>query len=116
MKPFDITKPVQTVDGRPARIICTDRKGNDAPIVALVRDGKVECTHYYCAPRIDRYLITVYGDEKANLVNVPEEVTGYVNIYPDGPPYSSRAEADSVAGSNRIACVKVTFREGQFDE
>lgn len=34
---FDPTKPVRTRDGRPARIICTDRKAlGAAPIAALV--------------------------------------------------------------------------------
>lgn len=35
MKAFDPTKPVQTRDGRKARIICTDAKGV-LPIIALV--------------------------------------------------------------------------------
>jgi hypothetical protein len=33
---FDLTKPVQTRDGRKARIICTDRKGDNYSIIALV--------------------------------------------------------------------------------
>jgi hypothetical protein len=36
---FDPTKPVRCRDGKPARIICTDRKGPHAPIVALVTFG-----------------------------------------------------------------------------
>lgn len=38
-KPFDPTKPVQTRDGRKARIICTNRKassGTNRPVVALI--------------------------------------------------------------------------------
>ena len=31
---LDINKPVQTRDGQPARILCTDKKGN-LPILAL---------------------------------------------------------------------------------
>lgn len=40
-KPFDPTKPVQTRDGRKARIICTDA-ASPLPIVALVTDKGVE--------------------------------------------------------------------------
>ena len=37
---FDPTRPVQTRDGRPARIVATDRHcpGEDVSIVALVKD------------------------------------------------------------------------------
>lgn len=38
-KPFDPTKPVQTRDGRKARIICTDRKSPSFPIIALIEAG-----------------------------------------------------------------------------
>ena len=43
MTKFDPTKPVQTRDGREARIICTDveRKG-DWPIVALIKTSDGE--------------------------------------------------------------------------
>ena len=38
---FDLSKPFQTRDGRKARIICTDKKG-DYPIVALVESNGSE--------------------------------------------------------------------------
>ncbi len=39
--PFDPTKQVRTRDGRPARILCTDRRRGigDYPILALVRES-----------------------------------------------------------------------------
>lgn len=43
-KPIDWAKPIRTVDGRPARVICTDRKSNWSPIIVLVSiepDGEV---------------------------------------------------------------------------
>lgn len=44
--------------------------------------------------------------------------TYYVNVYPTGVSqnHSSRDEADKMAGSHRIACQKVTFTEGVFDD
>lgn len=49
MKKFDPTKPVQTRDGRPARIICTDRYESNGqfPIVALVNVGAYEQVSYH---------------------------------------------------------------------
>ncbi len=65
---FDPTKPIQTRDGRPARILCTDARGH-LPIVALV--GTPHGPEY-----VQRY--TVLGCEYRNvplphdLINVPE--------------------------------------------
>ena len=48
----------------------------------------------------------------------PEKLVKYVNLYPDcsGGGYTTREKADRQAGRNRIACVRVDFEEGQFDE
>lgn len=51
-KPFDLNaakdgKPVCTKDGRPARIICFDTKGDIYPIIALVEDNGLEVTIHY---------------------------------------------------------------------
>lgn len=75
-KKFDPTKPVQTRDGLPARIICTDAEGlEDGPeftIVAIV-DGEVG----------------MYTDEgqfisdcldPRDLVNVPERVERFYGV------------------------------------
>lgn len=45
-KEFDPTKPVQTRNGRKARILCTDRK-NTYPIVALITFEDEEFYHAY---------------------------------------------------------------------
>lgn len=44
---FDPTKPVQTRDGRKARIICTDRVGIGSKIIALILEGHGEEAHAY---------------------------------------------------------------------
>jgi hypothetical protein len=70
---FDVTKPVQTRDGRKARIICTDRafvsaNGESWPIIALISngDGK-EHAYYY---RNDGGGLV--RDAAYSLVNIPE--------------------------------------------
>ena len=52
LNPFDLSaakngKPVCTKDGRPARIICFDTKGDTYPIIALVEDNGLEVTIHY---------------------------------------------------------------------
>lgn len=71
-KTFDPTKPVQTRDGRPARIICTDRKG-EFPIVALLDYDEVDARAFAANG-------TVWGDgpdHKNDLINIPTKVTKY---------------------------------------
>jgi len=48
----------------------------------------------------------------------PETRTVWVNLYDNGiaGSYNSSAEADDAAASWRIACKRVTFTTGEFDE
>lgn len=73
---FDPTKPVQTRDGRKARIICTDRKHRDGAIIALISYPEGE------------FPITYYDDGKyrqcpmpLDLVNIPKVTTKISNVY-----------------------------------
>jgi hypothetical protein len=67
--PFDPTKPVQTIGGQPARIVCTDRKHDELPILALVKDssGSEQAYFYHkngaCCASLPQL----------TLINVPEE-------------------------------------------
>ena len=68
---FDPTKPVQTLDGRKARIIATDRKGG-LPIVALVEDA-TGCEIVFLQRSDGRW-----GENDVSphdLVNVPESLS-----------------------------------------
>lgn len=44
------------------------------------------------------------------------KIVGYINVYPHSVMHDTRSSADKYAGANRIACVRVEFEEGQFDE
>lgn len=112
MKAFDPTKPVQTKDGRPARIICTDMKRSAYPIVALVNEGKEE--------RISSFRVDggsgIFRD--SDLVNIPEEKTGWINIYkghintyPGDRVYSSKKEAFETIHPNIIDTVEIKWKE-----
>jgi hypothetical protein len=118
--PFDPSKPVRTSDGKPARIICTDAREAgfmDYPIIALVADEKGEewINHF----ESDGSAI----GKRNRLVNIPERIEGWVNVYREGHNHPAvrtsciihdRKRADSAArGQNRIACIKVSFEEGE---
>lgn len=74
-KKFDPTKPVQTRDGRKARIICTDAKlHKDRPIIYLIKGGFGEIWN-----TCDKDGKAAYPEN--SLVNVPERVVRYVNMH-----------------------------------
>lgn len=107
---IDLTKPVQTRDGRKARVICTDMEGGSERIVALItnRSGGEHPLSYF---KNGSY----YNDDDSNntdLINTPEEL--WVNVYPDGEAqtHSTRDRADNMATNDRIACLKFTEGEG----
>lgn len=110
MNKFDPTKPVQTRDGRKARIICSNAKQGRYPIVALVENRDM-------AEEIGSF--TTDGKEwdfeskgKRDLINVPERIEReyWVNVYEDRQGigfWDSKQLADDYAGDNRLACVKM---------
>lgn len=71
-KTFDPSKPVQTRDGRKARILCTDRRSAH-PIVALIesRGGGVREIPFTYKPN-GSWRGT---QDRSDLVNVPERVS-----------------------------------------
>lgn len=110
-KKFDPSKPVQTRDGKKARIICTDRYGM-YPIVVLVTENGQE--NMYTVNSTGKF-----GAGEYDLVNIPEPpIVTYINVYSNGrgSVKSSRETADIVAGLDRVACVRLEYREGQFDD
>ena len=84
MKPFNLEeylknpdREVVTRDGRPVRIICTDRKGA-TPIIALVNDGlSEELGHAFYSDG------KIFSDEdnELDLFFAPEKHEGWINIY-----------------------------------
>lgn len=87
---FDPTKPVQTRDGRAARILTTDLKSADYSIVAAYLDGNGrELVNTFTANG------SYWSDDRENpmdLVNVPERFKFYVNT---GRTTYSQAVAES---------------------
>lgn len=101
---------VQTRGGRPARIICNNRKGI-GEFVALVDCGDYEQEQTHIAN--GNYYVN--GECASDLVPVTRKVRvhGWLNMYRDYTGYhlhESRADADNKAatvGSPRIACIEI---------
>ena len=115
---IDWTKPIQTTDGKPARVLCTDLKHDHPYVVATEHNGK---EILWTVTDTGRVRGSTPGDGKSGIINVPEKRTVYINFYESGYPevWCSRAAADVQASKysrfNRIACVKVEYTVGQFD-
>ena len=80
-------KPVCTRDGRKARIICFDAKG-DKPIIALVEMGTAETPNNY---PIDGKAVSA-KEVSCDLMMLPEKKEGWVNVYKDSV-YDTKDEA-----------------------
>lgn len=109
MKPLDLSKPVQTRDGQPVTIFTTERPNSPYPVVGMTNEGTILT---YTAQGKS------YSDSREHaldLMNVPERRTIWLNIYENRPPreYSSRDQANFFADPGRIACVEVTYTEGE---
>ena len=117
LKPFDLQKaregkPVCTMDGRKARIICFDR--NDLyPIVALIEceDGKEIIGAYSKEGQTD-----IYEIKGTDLMMLPEKKEGWVNVYKGGlldtKSYPTKKEAfDKASLNDYVDTVKITWEE-----
>ena len=113
----DPSRKVVTRDGRPVRIICTDRKGLDVkPIVALITlpncDEIVKCFW-------DNGIETAGSEDKNDLFFAPTKYTDYINLYRDesvyflGGVYTSEEYAKNIARGNDqyITTIKVEWEE-----
>lgn len=98
---FDPTKPVRTRDGRPARILATDLKGED-PIAAAVLslfsgEGAEEVIHEY--QEDGRYIRE--REHELDLLNVPERTFKFVNVYAGGTLGMSHRSESGANGAER---------------
>ena len=76
MSDFDPTKPCQLRNGTPVRILCTDGPG-DMPLVIMREDGAVSKRYAN-----GKFIRGDSGEFDLDLVNVPERIVRFVNVYP----------------------------------
>ena len=109
------SRKVVTRDGRPVRIICTDRKGA-TPIIALVNDGlSEELGHAFYSDG------KIFSDEdnELDLFFAPEKHEGWINIYadindnshPGNHIFESKEEAEEEGekGSGYVTTIKIEW-------
>ena len=110
------TKKVITRDGRSARIICTDAKGN-FPIIALVETYNGNETVLRLKENGYFYNDT---ENSSDLFFAPVKKEGWINLYrmnsiisPGPRAYDSKEEAESAAGdkSYYISTIKIDWEE-----
>ena len=117
---IDWNKPVQTRDGSEVNIYTTSAKAGNKkyPVRGEVLKKSGFWSFESWTPEGEWSACA--ADSDLDLVNVPEKHVRYFNMYPDSgkfvQPRSSRDEADAKAAAGRIACVRVEFEEGQFDD
>lgn len=124
MRPFNLneylknpSKKLVTGGGRKVRIICTDRKDADYPIVALISNncGNGEDTLYYT--KEGKFYTDSTGS--LDLFFAPEKHEGWVNIYQDFGLgirnckciFDSKEEALRNSDQKAIATVKIEWEE-----
>lgn len=107
------SKKVVTRDGSKIRIICTDRKDVDYPIVALIDSGGKEETLSYTK---NGYFYYDGRKDVNDLFFAPEKHEGWVNvcksqIYRCGLIHNSEEKARRCRGEDTIATVKIEWEE-----
>ena len=127
MRPFNLeeylknpSKKMVTRSGYNARIICTDRKDADYPIIALVSRESIEkeSTLYYT--KEGRFYVN--GFSESDLFFVAERREGQINIYKgaDGNSYvgdsyifksEENAEKEGKTDKSYIGTTKIEWEE-----
>ena len=111
-------RKVVTRAGRSARIICTNRLGENYPVIALVNyDGVEKCYSYTTFGKFD---VHQNIDCELDLFFAPDKKSGWINLYktnsiisPGPRAYDTKEEAESAAGdkSYYISTIKIEWEE-----
>lgn len=88
-KLFDPTKPVQTRNGRKARIICTDLTSDDGSIAAAITTLSGERVTQFHAD--GRYYVSEGMETDEDLVNIPERTEQWLTCA-GAVPFDSKAK------------------------
>ena len=118
MSDLDLTKPLQTRDGREVRIYATDGSGDWSIHGAIREDGRGWFTATWMND--GKYATDTHKAGK-DLINLPQKgrVKAWLNVYyaHNTTYHASRADADAEAAliPARIACIEVgvEYTEGE---
>ena len=110
------SRKVVTRDGRPVRIICTDRKSYNVEIVGLIMNDNGMESVFTWTQQGKEY---INSDTSNDLVFAPEKHEGWVNVsreeygYEGGLIYDSKEDAEKIAKVNKccVATIKIEWEE-----
>lgn len=115
---FDPTKPVQTRDGRPARVLGTDLETvSGETIVAAIKSFNGDAISTFFA----NGRLLSEGEHRSDLVNIPEKHVRWLAIAGTDPVSHLHATACTSEEDARqylrlcrhpIACIRIEFSEG----
>ena len=107
---FDPTKPVQTRDGRKARILATDLIVTSYTLVGAIicSDGEERIYTFLPNGRTNNV-----DESRTDLINIPEKTVRFVNTYPD-QGYESLEVAKANSTPERRATVELTYADGKL--
>ena len=125
LKPFNLeeylknpSRKVVSRDGRSVKIICTDRKNLNYPIVALVENKLTEGESVVCYTKEGKLFNDVLVD--ADLVFAPKKKEGWINLYRGnldwtcaGSVHTSKDEAEKHIDDREhyITTIKIEWEE-----
>ena len=110
------SREVVTRNGRNVRIVCTDKRDLDFPIVALIETipGGEEVTHSYT--KDGKHYIA--RSDILDLFFAPEKHEGWVNVYKEGTNRYlegcicvTKEEAKRIRGYGYITTIKIEWEE-----
>lgn len=113
------SKKIVARDGRSVKIICTDRKNLNHPIVALIENNLTEGEGVLCYTEEGKVFDEASND--ADLFFVSEKKEGWINLhrtktsnqYVTSNPYDSEEKAIEIGrnSENYIATIKIEWEE-----
>jgi hypothetical protein len=112
---LDLSKSIQTRDGRTARIVCTDVKDSKFPILALVRHPDLperEIVQTYSA---DGFFNEAKSLNPNDLVNVPES-SELLHIYRLAGGVLCFTFQESYPRKHLLATIRLSRLIGTFEE
>lgn len=113
-------RKIVTRDGRDVRIICTDRRGGDHPILALCTMSNESENLYSYLPNGRMYL-SADADSCMDLFFAPEKHEGWVNLYKGNGYYrlgstifyqsESEAKKSNAKNCGYVGTIKVEWED-----
>ena len=123
MKPFNLeeyltnpSRKVVTREGKPARIICTDARG-EYPVIALIEHYQETLDVTFSFTKDGKWCTDGTNSNK-DLFFAPEKHEGWVNVYEegtnrylDGCICVTKEEAKRIRGYGYITTIKIEWEE-----